>query len=198
MVELLSLHQFQQHFLILVLPWSIAEKNLIADDSKGEKISLWGVVSALQSLWSHVGWRAHVNIPNEILFPNNGKSKITDLPCVPRLQYIRRLEIPMQHLFLQQISIARDDLLHDSYGCAFRKLLVLLDEVLESPLGTVLEHKIIKVAFFDDAMAFDDVGVIQLLVDLHLLLQECQILLLPPYLALVDDLDGKQLARISC
>ena len=74
---------------------------------------------------------------------------------------------------------------------------MLLYEALQCALGAVLQHKIIKVPFFDDAVALDDVGVVQLLVHLHLLLQKCQILLLLPDLALIDHFDGEQLPGVG-
>jgi hypothetical protein len=75
---------------------------------------------------------------------------------------------------------------------------VLLDEGLESALGAVLEYEVIEVAFLNDAIALDDVGVVQLLMDLDLLLQQHQILLLLPYLPLIHHLDCEELPLVCC
>lgn len=74
---------------------------------------------------------------------------------------------------------------------------MLLYEALQSALRAVLQHEVVEAPFFDDAMALDDVGVVELPVHLHLLLQKRQVLLLLPDLALVDHLDGEELPGVG-
>ena len=97
----------------------------------------------------------------------------------------------MQYFHLHEVFVASDDLLHDADGDAFTDLLVLLDEGVESSMRTVFKYKIIMVVFFDDIVAFHDVRVIQLLVDLHLLFQQLQVLLTLTDLFLIHHFNRK-------
>jgi len=45
------------------------------------------------------------------------------------------------------------------------------DEAFERALRTVLQDEVIMRGPFDDLVAFDDVGVVQVLMDVHLLLE---------------------------
>ena len=76
----------------------------------------------------------------------------------------------MQHLLLQQIFVAGHNLLHNANGSAFRKSGVLLDEGIQSAMRAVLEDEVVEVGLFDDLVALDHIGVVELAVYQHLLL----------------------------
>lgn len=94
----------------------------------------------------------------------------------------------MKYLHVHQILISCDDLLHDTDGDAFLEPFVFFDEGVESSVGAILKNEVIMVVFFDDVVAFDDVWMVQLLVDLHFLLEQLQVFLIPTDLFLVHDL----------
>lgn len=69
----------------------------------------------------------------------------------------------MQHFSLQQVPIRSYDLFHDGNGSALCESFMLLYERIQGSLRAVLEYNVIMILPFDDLMAFDNVGMIELL-----------------------------------
>ena len=65
-------------------------------------------------------------------------------------------------------------------------------------MGTVFQNKKVEVRFLDYFIAFDDVGMVKLLVNFHLFFQQLQILRIFTNLSFVNDFNCKLLSRISC
>lgn len=131
-----------------------------------------------------------------MLFAHYGKAEITDLPIIARFEYVGRLQVPMQHLTFQKIFVACNDLLNDSYCCTFCQFLMSFDKAVKRSFGTILEEEVIVMSFFDNLVAFNDIGMVQLLVDVHFLLQKLQVFFLLTDLPEVDGFDGNLLAFI--
>jgi len=66
----------------------------------------------------------------------------------------------MNDFLFHKILVACDDLLHDCYGGAFCEFLMLFDEVVQSPMWTIFEHKVVEIDLFNDVIAFDDIGMV--------------------------------------
>jgi hypothetical protein len=68
---------------------------------------------------------------------------------------------------------------------------MFLDEGVQRSLRAILKNKVIIVRLLDDLIAFNDVGVVQLLMNFHFLLQQCEVLFILTNFALVHYLYGE-------
>ena len=111
-----------------MLPRSSPEKHLVTDHSKGEEVCFGGVKCSFKSLGSHIGRCPDVELPDEVLFPDEGEAKIADFPGGSRFEDVGRFQVSMDDFHFEEIFVARHDLLHDADGDALTQPLVLFNK----------------------------------------------------------------------
>jgi hypothetical protein len=81
----------------------------------------------------------------------------------------------MDDSLIDEVLVACEYLVHDFYCLRFWYFLALSYVLMEGAVGAVLEDEIVEGGGFDDFVETQDVGVLQMLVDVDLCLQHFQV-----------------------
>lgn len=105
---------------------------LVEYNADGPGVAADTVQVVLECLGWHVDGRAHiVALVLLELLPGDGETKIPDFVRVAPVEYIGRLDVPVQVPTVVDIHVAVDDLFDDVHGLAVRDALALLQQVAQ-------------------------------------------------------------------